>query len=343
MMIEISRESPNGWDEYVAGHPDATAYHKSDAVLIGNRAFGLRTHFLAALGDEGRISGVLPIVEQSSLVFGRFHSSLPFVTYGGALSDNENITQALAAKAAELARDRNAKHVELRHKKDATSLSLPKRNDKVSMVLRLPDDEDQLANNLGSKLRSQIRRAEREDPEVIWGGQELIEDFYRVFAPSMHSLGTPVYPRSFFEVVLAAMGGRASIIVIRVKGRPEGAAMTIRHGAEIEVPWAAASLWAKRNAINMRMYWEMLRSATAEGADAFDFGRSTVDSGTYRFKKQWGAKPVDLHWTYWLPDGGSIPKLNHSNPKYQLAIRAWQRMPLWCANLIGPRISRNLP
>jgi FemAB-related protein (PEP-CTERM system-associated) len=343
MKIEISRDIPDGWDDYVAGHPAATAYHTSGAALIANSAFGLRTYFLTASGDDGGISGTLPIVEQSSLVFGRFHSSLPFVTYGGALSDNECVTRELAARAGELARSRNARHVELRHRKATTGLSLPERNDKVSMVLRLPGDEDALAKTLGSKLRSQIRRAEREDPEVIWGREELIGDFYSVFAPSMHGLGTPVYPRSFFEVVLTAMGDRASIIVVRVKGKPEGAALTVRHGAEIEVPWAAASLWGKRNAINMRMYWEMLRSATIAGAGAFDFGRSTVDSGTYRFKKQWGAEPVDLHWCYWLPDGGSIPKLNHSNPKYQLAIRAWQRMPLWCANLIGPRISRNLP
>ena len=176
--------------------------------------------------------------------------------------------------AGEFAAERNAKHVELRRKNAVSGLSLPERLDKVSMVLPLPGDEDVLSKSLGSKLRAQIRRAERENPVVVWGGKELVAKFYSVFSPSMHGLGTPVLPRKFFEI---------------------------------------------------------------------NFGRSTVDSGTYRFKKQWGAVPRQLRWYYWLPEGASIPTLNQSNPKFELAIRAWQRMPLWCANLVGPRILRNLP
>lgn len=343
MKIEVSCEVPAGWDEYVGSHPEATAYHRSPAVLIGQVAFGLLTRFMVARGDSGAITGILPVVEQSSIVFGRFHSSLPFFTYGGILSDNENISQELATRAGEFAAERKAKHVELRHKREVAGLTLAERLDKVSMVLTLPGDEDALSKALGSKLRSQIRRADREEPVVVWGGKELVQEFYDVFSPSMHGLGTPVLPRKFFDIVVDAMGDRAAILIVRVNDEPQAAALTVRHGDEIEVPWAAATLWAKRNAINMRMYWEMLKAATNDGAAAFDFGRSTVDSGTYRFKKQWGALPRQLRWHYWLPQGASIPTLNHSNPKYELVIRMWQRMPLWCANLLGPRISRNLP
>ena len=56
-----------------------------------------------------------------------------------------------------------------------------------------------------------------------------------------------------------------------------------------------------------------------------------------------GAEPVQLHWHYWLANGGELPKLNHSNPKYARAAALWRRMPLWCANLVGPRIARYLP
>jgi lipid II:glycine glycyltransferase (peptidoglycan interpeptide bridge formation enzyme) len=91
------------------------------------------------------------------------------------------------------------------------------------------------------------------------------------------------------------------------------------------------------------MYWEMLRNAITKGADTFDFGRCSVDSGTYRFKAQWGAEPHQLYWYYWLPQGRQIPQLNNANPRYALAVSMWQRMPLWCANLLGPPIARNLP
>jgi lipid II:glycine glycyltransferase (peptidoglycan interpeptide bridge formation enzyme) len=49
----------------------------------------------------------------------------------------------------------------------------------------------------------------------------------------------------------------------------------------------------------MLLYWEALKLAIATGDKLFDFGRCTIDSGTYRFKNQWGAQACQLHWDYW--------------------------------------------
>jgi serine/alanine adding enzyme len=343
MRIEASALPPAGWDAYVQRHAHATAYHRSAAVEIGARAFGLRTTYLAARSDTGNLIGLLPLVEQSSVFFGRFLVSLPFVTYGGILADSPDIASALGRHAGAVARERGADHVELRHTEPLTEGGLTERLDKVSMVLTLPSSEEALSRQLGSKLRSQIRRAEREQLEVVWGGREHLGDFYRVFAPAMHELGTPVYSRRFFHVVYEALADVASVLVVRMRGSVHAAAIVVKHGRSLEVPWAAASPEAKRLSVNMRMYWELLRFAIASGSDSFDFGRSTVDSGTYRFKAQWGAEPKQLHWHYWLPAGAAVPKLNQSNPKYARAAAAWRRMPLWCANLLGPYLVRNLP
>lgn len=341
--VEVAEAAPQGWDEYVGRHPQGTAYHRAAAVRIGAQAFGLRTRFLSARNGSGQLVGVLPLVEQSSVLFGRFLVSVPFFTYGGILADETAGANALAQTATAVARARKAAHVELRHTEPLAGLGLAERLDKVSMVLPLPGSHEALNKALGAKLRSQIRRAEREDPQILWGGPELIGEFYRVFAMTMHALGTPVYSRRFLEIACRAFGDLASVLVIRVRGEVHAAAVLVRHGQRLEVPWAAATVSAKQLAINMRMYWEMLRFAIDSGATSFDFGRSTVDSGTYRFKAQWGAQPLQLHWHYWLPSGAPIPKLNQSNPKYAGAAALWRRMPLWCANLLGPYIIRNLP
>jgi serine/alanine adding enzyme len=139
------------------------------------------------------------------------------------------------------------------------------------------------------------------------------------------------------------LSGLGAVLVIRVRGEAQAAAITVRHRRRIEVPWAATTPAAKPTALNMRMYWELLRSAIESGAESFDFGRSSVGSGTYRFKAQWGAVPRQLHWYYWLPAGATLPMLNHANPKYAMAAALWRRMPLWCANLLGPQIVRHLP
>jgi serine/alanine adding enzyme len=287
--------------------------------------------------------GVLPVVEQSSVLFGRFHVSLPFFTYGGILADDAEVAAALARHAAELARARHAGHLELRHTEPLSGLNMPSRMDKVSMVLPLPSSEAVLFKQLSSGLRTQIRRAERNAPQIEWGGAELLAEFYGVFASTMHELGTPVYPRRFFEITCRALRQPVRVLVIRARGEVQAAAILISHGARIEVPWLAATPGAKRAALGVLLHWEMLREAVRLEAQAFDFGRSTKESGTYYFKAHWGAMPVQLHWHYWLPQGASIPKLNHSNPKYALAASVWRRMPLWCANLLGPHIVRNLP
>jgi FemAB-related protein (PEP-CTERM system-associated) len=276
-------------------------------------------------------------------VFGRYLVSLPYFTYGGILADAPEAVLALVESAGELARAQGVKHVELRHTAKLEGMALPERLDKVSMWLALPDSNEELDKRLGSKLRSQIRRAERENPEVVFGGPELIGEFYEVFAATMHALGTPVYSRRFFDLALDAFGDRARVIVVRVAGKVAAAAITVRHGNRLETPWAAATPPAKRAAINMRLYRETLTEAIRQSLDFFDFGRSSQDSGTLRFKAQWGAEPVQLHWNYWLAAGAELPVLNHSNPKYARAAAVWRRMPLWCANAIGPVIAKNLP
>jgi FemAB-related protein (PEP-CTERM system-associated) len=343
MHVEALDAAPPDWDAYVSRHAHATAYHQAAAVAIGAHAFRLRTTYAVARGGDGAIAGILPLVEQSSALFGRFLVSLPFVTYGGILADGSKAAAALVALACGLARGRRADHVELRHTEPLPGLGLAERRDKVSMVLTLPRDEQALAAQLGSKLRSQIRRAERESLELLWGGEERLGDFYHVFAPAMHELGTPVYSRRFFEIAYDALRDRSSILAVRMRGAIRAAAILVRHGNAIEVPWAVADPEAKRAAVNMRMYWELLRFALTAGAAEFDFGRSSVGSGTYRFKAQWGARERQLCWHYWLPAGAAIPKLNHSNPRYARAAALWRRMPLWCANTLGPHIVRHLP
>jgi FemAB-related protein (PEP-CTERM system-associated) len=343
MTVDQERSPPSDWDSYVARNSAATAYHRADAVRVGTRAFGLPSYFLTARDSERRIVGILPLVEQSSVLFGRYIISVPYFTYGGAVADDGPTAEALVEKAIEIARERKAGHLELRHTAAWDLLGLERRTDKVSMVLSLPADADGLAKALGSKLRSQIRRGERGTPEIIWGKAELLDDFYRVFASTMHQLGTPVYARRFFKVVVEALDGAVELLVFRMGGEPCAAAVVVQHGSRLEVPWAAATPRAKSASINMRMYWEMLTRAIDRGFESFDFGRSSPGGGTYRFKAQWGAEPQQLYWHYWLRGGGPIPQLNHSNRKYALAAAAWRRLPLWCANALGPFLARNLP
>jgi FemAB-related protein (PEP-CTERM system-associated) len=211
------------------------------------------------------------------------------------------------------------------------------------MIRRLPASEEALDAELGSKLRAQIRRAGRESQEVRIGGAELLDDFYDVFARNMRDLGTPVYGKGFFRAVLAAWPQRSHVVVVRLGNRPAAAAILLGFRDMLEIPWASTVREANPLGLNMLLYRSVLGLAIARGYGYFDFGRSSVGAGTYRFKQQWGAHPLQQYWHYGLRNGAGLPRLNPDNPKYRLMISLWQRLPVVFTRIIGPPIVRSLP
>lgn len=121
------------------------------------------------------------------------------------------------------------------------------------------------------------------------------------------------------------------------------AALLTWYKETLEVPWASSVRDARELCPNNLLYWEAIRFAIGKKACKFDFGRSTPGEGTYCFKKQWGAKPVQLYWQYLLRNGAEMPELNPHNPKYRLAVQTWQHLPLLLTNFLGPHIVRCIP
>lgn len=194
-----------------------------------------------------------------------------------------------------------------------------------------------------AKLRSQVRRGEKEGMTIHVGGLDMLNDFYQVFSQNMRDLGTPVYRKQFFAAILSAFPKDATIAVVRYEGNPVATGFLYGFRHTLEIPWASSDRRYARCAPNMFLYGAVLKYACEQGYRCFDFGRSSKESGTYRFKEQWGAKPVQLHWYYWLRGGGPLPELNPQNPKYALAIRLWQQLPVSVTTMVGPMIAKYLP
>jgi FemAB-related protein (PEP-CTERM system-associated) len=336
-QLSTARDA-SAWDAFVQSRPDATGYHEWAWRSVIERAFGHQCHYLVAEAG-GAIAGVLPIVEIRSLLFGRSMTSLPFLNYGGVLAASDEAARTLAGEAARLATARGCKHVEFRHIGRHFD-DLPCKQHKVTMRLALAEG---LWERLDRKARNQVRKAQKSELTVERGGAELVEAFYRVFARNMRDLGTPVMPRRFFDEVIHAFGDRIRIIVVRLKDQPIAAGLTYRTGGLIEIPWASSVRDFNSLCPNHLLYWHALETAIAEGVKVFDFGRSTPGEGTFKFKEQWGAEPVPLHWEYWVAKGGDVPDQSPKNPKFHLAIEAWKRLPLWAANAVGPRLVRGIP
>jgi len=333
--------TPDAIDRYVRATPQATGYHLTGWMRVIERAFGHETRYLAVESADG-IAGLLPLVFFRSRLFGRFTVSMPFLNYGGIVADGPDSRQALLDRAIDETRQTGGSHLELRHTSQLCPQLSPKRH-KVAMRLALAPGVEQQWTGLDRKVRNQVRKGEKSQLEVAAGGIELVEDFYAVFARNMRDLGTPVYGKVFFETVLQAFPDTARVFVVRHAGRPVAGSILYWHGSMVEVPWASALREANPLCANVFLYWHMLKFSVERGLGVFDFGRSTPNEGTFHFKRQWGAEPHELVWEYWNAAGRPSPELNPKNPKFDLAIRVWQRLPVSVATALGPHVVRNIP
>jgi FemAB-related protein (PEP-CTERM system-associated) len=233
--------------------------------------------------------------------------------------------------------------MELRHEREFTHPRLTQsQTSKVQMRLPLPDSASALWDALKPKVRNQIRKGESHGLTVSWGGIELLEPFYGVFARNMRDLGTPCYGRNLFKEILLAFPADAELCVVRYQSRPVAAAILDHDAGITRVPSASSLRCFNWTNANMFMYWRLLERAIGRGQHTFDFGRSTIDGNTYRFKKQWGATPHPSVWQYYLRRGG-VSDVRPDNAKYRFAIRAWQCLPVWLTRCIGPAIVRGIP
>ena len=329
------------WDKYVMRSDISNCYHLSGWRDVIQKSFGHSAYYLYA-EDSDEIKGILPLIHMKSTFFGNFIVSMPYFNYGGICADDANIAEQLMEKAISIARKLKAKHIELRH--TGHIADMPEKTAKVSMRLQLPNDSDKLWKSFSSKLRSQIRKPEKEGMYAKLGKEDELDSFYKVFSINMRDLGTPVYPKDFFRNVLQEFPDSTWICSVYTRdGRPVASGFLVGFKDRLEIPWASSLRSHNHLSPNMLLYWAAFQFACKTGYAVFDFGRSTPGEGTYKFKEQWGAKPIQLFWHYWLRNGGSVPELNPKNPKYQAAIKVWRRLPLSLTRLIGPAIVKKLP
>ncbi|QSP96547.1 FemAB family PEP-CTERM system-associated protein [Marinobacter salinisoli] len=329
-------------EQYVASHPAGSIWHLPAVTSFIESTYRHKVRYFFAADKSDQIVGVLPVVQLKSALFGNFMLSVPYFNYGGILSENRDVAQKLILAAESWRVAEQSEHIELRHLAES-GLGLRKRSHKVTFWLPIPDDVADLWRSFKPKLRAQIRRGQRDLNDLSIGGLELLDEFYRVFAINMRDLGTPVYGRHFFHNLLDSLGDKAWLVIGRIDGQAVTCALLTGFGDRMEIPWASSLRQVGQTGANMAMYWRILEFAGQQGYRYFDFGRCSPESGTYNFKRQWGAQEIPMHWDYVVPDTGGLPALNPDNPKFKLLIQVWKRLPLWVTKCVGPKIVKSLP
>jgi FemAB-related protein (PEP-CTERM system-associated) len=329
------------WEAFARLRRGPLSYHPAWLAVL-HRGLGHVPYCLEVV-QGGETRGLLPLAYLHSLLFGRFLVSLPYLNYGGAMTEDAAVARLLIDRAVELSDRLDVRYLELRHERAVDHPALAAGPvAKVHMRRPLPATAEALWAELSPKVRNQVRKGQKGGLEVAWGGVELLSDFYAIFSRNMRDLGTPVFGRSLFLGALHQFPDRAELCVVRAGGRAAAAALLIHGWGITEVPSASSLRELNATCANMLMYWHLLGRAIGRGQGAFDFGRSSPGSGTYQFKGQWGAAPAPAQWQYYVRSG-SVASMRPDSPRNRRLIRLWQRLPVGVTRLLGPAIVRGIP
>ena len=189
----------------------------------------------------------------------------------------------------------------------------------------------------------QLRKPlKNESLSVQWGQHELLGEFYSIFCRNMRDLGTPPFSRKLFAAILDQFPRDAELCCVRLDGEAIAAGLLVHGPGVTEVPSASSLRRFNSTSANMLLYWNLLSRAIERGQNVFDFGRSSKDSGTCRFKAQWGATESPAVWQHYVREG-TATDMRPNSGKFDLMIRTWQKLPVWLTKTIGPSIVRGIP
>jgi FemAB-related protein (PEP-CTERM system-associated) len=337
--VKAVSETAGAWSDAVHALTHSNLAHAPEWFAAIRKAYGHDPLYLMASDDDGA-RGVLPAFIVRRPLFGTVVTSMPYMDAGGPCAQSASLSHALVERVFEEARRAGARYIELRCK-EPLAIGFPAMEHKVTLTRTLPADPARLWAQVPNAVRNQVRKARRSGLSVEFGGPEKFATFYQTFAVRMRELGSPVHAAGFLEAVLEEFGARARVALIRKGSTPVGGLIAIAFKDTLTVPWASCESAYFSLCPNMLLYWEALQAACAEGFARFDFGRSTRDSGTYRFKRQWGAEEESLFW-YTIPTDLRRSAPSASNGHRATLSRVWQRLPLPLTRHLGPPIRRYL-
>jgi FemAB-related protein (PEP-CTERM system-associated) len=339
-VTELNAHQEAAWDRYVREAPHGTFFHLAGWKHVIEKAFGLKTFYLIAQRGTD-IVGVMPMTHVKSMLFGAKLVANAYAMYGGPVADDDEARVALTEAAVRLMDRLNSPTFEMRCRVPCRP-DWQTRSD-LYVTFRKPILPDVNANlkAIPPGQSTIIRnRATRNGLSSVIDSE--IDRFYGIYAESVRNLGTPVYSRQYFQILRDIFCESSDIVTIMHNKIPVASSLNVYFRDEVMTlyvggTWAARSLGA-----NVFMFWEVMRRACERGYRLFDFGRSKIGTGSFAFKKNWGFVPEPLHYQYKVMPGYSIPNQNPLNPKYQLLIAVWKKLPLAVANLLGPPIVRGV-
>jgi len=339
VIREIKKSDSSRWDSFVYSQDESDYSHLYDWKSIYEESYALKTFYLGAFDNDNLIA-VLPTVLIKYPLKKKVAYSLPYLNYSGILKTGTYDEGSILLAVSEFLKEQNVHRIELRKLASADSLT----EGICTLKLSLPNDEEVLWNGFNPKVRNQIRKAQKYKFDIKWGTDHF-DSFYKIYSKNMHNLGTPVHSKNFFSKIIDKFPAQTDILSIYKDKTAVASMFVMKYKKSLSDPWASSLKEYLEYNPNMLMYWEVLKFGCQNNFDEFDFGRSHIDAGTYKFKMQWGAQPIPLIYDLYSFDDGKRESTitSYRGKKAALFSLLWKLIPFKITLWLGPKLRKYIP
>lgn len=285
--------SDGRWDELVASHPRASAFHERGWLEALARTYGYEPFVLTSASAGEPLRDGIVLCRVASWITGTRLVSLPFADHCEPLlqapDDGKEFASWLRAEC-----DRQRwKYVELRPlswKEDSDAVLRSMHSYWFHTLDLRPTLEQIFRGFHKDSLQRRIRRAEKARLSYETGrGERLVDEFYGLVRMTRRRHGLVPQPRTWFRNLVECMGDKLQIRLARKDGVAIAAMLTLRHRSSVVYKYGCSDA-LKHNLAGMSfLFWKLIEESKATGAEEIDFGRSDLDhESLITFKDRFG-------------------------------------------------------
>lgn len=310
--LEVRAIDDPQWLGFIEAQPSATPFHHPAWARVLADTYGYRPFALVQTAADMRIVAGVPLLElRRSRRPGKL-ASLPFTDY----------CPPLAATEAELAsfthsllhwRDASGRRVSVIHEAAPSAPGVFQIERGVRHILPLDGSAESAFQVLGSKVRSSVRKSQREDVRVrISQSLDDLAPFYQLHLETRRRLGVPVQPKRFMENLFREMvaTGLGFVVLAHKAERPIAAAVFLAWNRNLIYKYSASDHRFWRLRPNNLVVWTGIEWGHSQGFRLLDLGRTESDNlGLREFKSGWGASEVPLTYSYVAAPPESAPRV----------------------------------
>lgn len=308
------------------------------------QVYGFKYYRFEAREDDN-IVGVLMLTEVHHPLFGHYLTSAPFASYGGFAYSTEKVRDTLLDSAKKLRDELHVEYVVARFDRGNTT-PLPGWTQQAiysTYLVDLKPGLEKIMAGFSSNHRNHVRKSQKKGFNIRFGFLELLDNVYEGLAKSMHELGSPYHRKEYLHAMAKSLGKQLEFsVVYDSDGKIVGSGVFILQGQLVTNLHANILRKYRSDYAGEFFYWSIIEHYCQIGMQTFDLGRSLIGSGNESFKLKWKPHVQLLSYWYALSPGGSIPDLNQKNPKFQLAIALWKRLPYPIVRFFGSYLIRGL-